>query len=517
MVLEQLLAKVDKVIKRDDIRGVYGDNIDAEFAYQLGLELADMFSAGTAVEPVNVVVGHDMRMSGAVLAQNLCTGLNDGGCRAIPIGRAGTELVGFLPAKYSDVIDGGIMITASHNPKDNNGFKFYGRGGMPLPLAVDMEPPLPEDPLQRLALGLKKRRLPDRLAWDDFAPDYMRTAIEKAGVDFERAMQGASEPLKIAVEAGNGMGGRIMREFAKLTPQFGWTFSNETPDGNFPIIVPNPLNSEYQKMVSELVLSTGSHVGFCFDGDADRCAVCDEKGQMVPPPIVTALVGQRLRDKFGEQNRIAFNLATSWIVPDRLGDREDVGPDAPAVMTPVGYSKIKPIMHADDRIIFGAEHSAHYMFREFWGADSGMMAGLLMLEIVAELHAQAKALSGLLEEPRARYCETGEINFQLPADRPGDDEIARVVEKFRGEIKRLYVVVDERVRIVESYPPPDLELSVSDVRAEADGWWFCMRKSGTEAGAGDLLRLYLEADGDRELMAEKRDAIVGMIGPDLRV
>jgi phosphomannomutase len=517
MALSDVIAAVNKTVKRDDIRGVYGRTIDDEFAHALGLSLAEVLDAGTAVAPVNVVIGHDMRLSGPALAEGVSTGLEDGGCRPILLGRAGTELVGFLVAKYADVIDGGVMITASHNPKDYNGFKFYGRGGMPLPLAALMPAPEPEDPLQRIALGIRKRRVPQRLRWDEFAPDYMRTVVEKAGCDLGAAASGAASPLRVAVEAGNGMGGPIMRELAALAPQFEWTFAHDVPDGSFPVIVPNPLNAGYQQMIGELVRDSGSHVGFCLDGDADRCAVCDERGQALPPPMVTALVGARLRRRLGRDARIAFNLATSWVVPDTLGRRDEVLGDGDAVMTPVGYSKIKPIMHADPRIAFGAEHSAHYMFREFWGADSGMMAGVLMLEIVAELHAQGKSLSGAVQGFRSRYHESGEINFQLPADRPGDDVIAQAVRQFRGQVERLYVVVEDRVRTVDAYPPEGLALSVSDVRAEARDWWFCMRKSGTEAGAGDLLRLYVEADGDQGLMERQRDALVELIGPDLRI
>jgi len=273
MALSDYIDTIQSAIKRDDIRGVYGVNIDRDVAYNLGLALADTLLGCTAVLPVNVVVGHDMRLSGPVLASALCEGLDDGGCRPIYIGRAGTELVGFLPAKYSDVIDAGVMITASHNPRDNNGFKFFGRAGMPLPLLMRSTPPDPEDALQRMAMGIKKRSVPTRLAWDEFAPDYIQTAVAKGGCDIPKALAGASEPLRVAVEAGNGMGGQILNEFAKRTPQIEWIFQNEVPDGHFPVIMPNPLKADYQAMVRDLVLRTKSHVGICFDGDADRgCA-----------------------------------------------------------------------------------------------------------------------------------------------------------------------------------------------------------------------------------------------------
>jgi phosphomannomutase len=517
MALSEFLSKVDGVIKRDDIRGVYGENIDSEFAYDLGLALAETFLGCTAVDPVNVVVGHDMRLSGPVLAESLCAGLDDGGCRSVRMGRAGTELVGFLPARYSDVIDGGIIITASHNPRDNNGFKFFGRGGRPLPMAAEEAPPCPEDPVRRMALSIKKRQVPARLSWDDFAPDYIRTVVERAGCDFEAALSGAPSPLRVAVEAGNGMGARILREFAAAADGFEWRWAHDVPDGAFPVIIPNPLEADYQAMLRELVLATESHVGVCFDGDADRVAMCDEQGRMLSPPQLTALVGRRLRRKLGSDVRIAFNLASSWVVADTLGDRSRVLGGEGAVMTPVGYGKIKPIMYGDPQIALGAEHSGHYMFREFWCADSGMMAALLMLELVAELHAEGKPLSSVLEQMRERYCESGEINFQLPPERPGDEEIAAAVGRFSDQIERLYVVSNDRCRQVDAYPPQGMELSVSDVRAECEDWWFCMRKSGTEAGAGDLLRLYVEAVGDRALMERKRDALVEMVGPGLRV
>ncbi len=517
MPLNDFFRKVDAVIKRDDIRGIYGVNIDRQFAYNLGLLLAESFMGNTAVQPTNVVVGHDMRVSGPVLAAALAQGLDDGGCRPIRLGLAGTELVGFLPSKYRDEIDGGIIITASHNPRDNNGFKFFGRGGRPLPLAGQEEPPLPEDELARIALGLRKQAVPERLGWEEFAPDYVQTILKRARCDFASATGDAREPMRVAVEAGNGMGGRILREFAKIAPGLEWTFSNDTPDGNFPVIIPNPLNAEYQGMVADLVQRTGSHVGICFDGDADRVAVADENGRMISPPLLAALVGRRLRERFGPEERIGFNLACSWVIADSLGERDEVLGQSGVQMTPVGYGKIKAIMYDDPDIIFGAEHSGHYMFRNFWCTDSGMMAGILVLELAAELHSRGKPLSSILEEPRNTYFESGEINFELPAGRPAEDVIRQATEQFADEIKRIYVVSDDRVRLVDAYPPEGLELSVSDVRAEAGDWWFCMRKSGTEGGAGDLLRLYLEASGDRALMENRRDALVDMIGPELKI
>jgi phosphomannomutase len=495
-------------VKRDDIRGVYGEAIDRGFARSLGVALADTFRRGTAVEPVNVVVGYDMRLSGPDLAAGLQEGLRAGGCRPIVMGLAGTELVGFLPARYPEEIDGGVIITASHNPKNENGFKFFGRGGMPLPLASRADAPCPGDAFQRLALALRKRAVPDELAWDDFAPDYIRTILERGRITYTEAA-GRGDALRIAVEAGNGMGGRIIGELAKLTGQFDWHFSNELPDGNFPVIIPNPLRPEYQQMVAELVQGTDSDIGLCFDGDADRVSVFDEGGQVVSPGQVATLVGQRLRTKFSPDARVAANLASSWVVADTLGDRHGVLGDGLCVMTPVGYGKIKAVMYDDPRIALGAEHSGHYMFREFWCADSGMMVALLMIEMAAELHGRGEALSSCLRQMRGQYFESGEQNYLLRDDVRAQEVIEAAVTALRDEIEALYVVSDDRCRLVESYPPSGMELSVPDVRAESKDWWFCMRPSGTE----NALRFYVEAHGDPELMAARRSALCGLVEP----
>ena len=512
MSLTDYYGSVDDVMKRDDIRGVYGKNIDMAFARSLGLSLAETFRQATAVKPVNIVIGHDMRLSGPALAHALAVGLEAGGCRPIQMGLAGTELVGFLPAHYPEVIDGGIMITASHNPAEDNGFKFFGRGGQPIPLARSFKPPLPDDELKRIGLSLKKSRIPQRLHWDDFAPDYIRTAIERGGLDFARAARGARAPMRIAVEAGNGMGAKIIKEFAALTPQFEWTFSNDVPDGRFPRIVPNPLSAEYQDMVGDLVRRTDANVGVCFDGDADRLALADENGDMVLPPLLAVLVGRRLREKLGADEKIAHNLACSWVVADDLGDRSNVLGDGPTVMTPVGYGRIKVIMHGNPKIAFAAEHSGHYMFREFYSADSGMLAGLVVLELLAELHAQGGTLSSALAQLRARYHESGEINFRLPEGTASPDVIARAVEMYKGEAVRMYALAEDEVRQIDQYPPA-FEQSAPDVRLECADWWFAMRASGTEP----ICRLYVESVDAKALMEQKRDALVDLIGAEYRI
>jgi phosphomannomutase len=204
------------------------------------------------------------------------------------------------------------------------------------------------------------------------------------------------------------------------------------------------------------------------------------------------------------------------VVADTLGDRHRVLGDGPTLMTPVGYGKIKVIMHDHPEIAFGAEHSGHYMFRDFYRADSGMLAGLIMLELAAELHAEGKTLSAELEEMRSRYFPSGEINFEMPAADPATDAIARAVDEFSSDAERMYAVAPEGIKQIDSYPP-EFDQTVEDVRVEAEDWWFCMRKSGTEGSGGGICRLYVEAVGEEALMREKCDALAQLVGQEHRM
>jgi phosphomannomutase len=181
-------------------------------------------------------------------------------------------------------------------------------------------------------------------------------------------------------------------------------------------------------------------------------------------------------------------------------------------MTPVGYGKIKVIMHKNRRIAFAAEHSGHYMFRDFYSADSGMLAGLVVLELVAELHARGKTISSALGGLRQRYHESGEINFRLPEGTDVPAIIARGVQMFRSEAVRLYALAPEGVLAIDSYPP-SFEQPAPDVRLEAKDWWFVMRASGTEP----ICRLYVESVDDPAIMAVKRDALIALVGAKYRM
>jgi phosphomannomutase len=517
MFIEELARRIDSVVKRDDIRGIAGDTITGELAFNLGRAFARLIRSRTAVRPVNIAVGHDARRSGPMLSLAFCSGVTEEGCRPILMGLAGTEVVGFMAAKYAEIIDGGVIITASHNPREYNGFKFFGRQGQPLDLAGKLAVPDPEKELTHLALSMKKAAIPLRLPWRRFAPDYARTILERSGADFRSAARGLRKPLKVAVEAGNGVGGVIAREIAALCPHFEWTFSHDNPDGSFPVTVPNPLTHSYQELVRTLVAERKPDVVLCFDGDADRAAVFDEKGEMVAPSIITTLVGTLLRKRLGADVKIAHNLPSSWCVADTLGDRDKVLGDGPTVMTPVGYGKIKPLMFEMPEIAMGAEHSGHYMFREFWRADSGMMCAVLMLEIAAQARGEGRRLSRLCAPFLKKYFPSRENNFQLAPSESAQGYIAQAVAEMGKGAKHIYVVSDGRCRDVNGYPPEGVAMDVSDVRVEFEDWWFCMRASGTEKEKGEILRCYVESVGKGVRAEHALKRIAKMVGPEKRL
>ena len=513
MSISQIIEQIAGAVKRDDIRGVFGETITCDFAFSLGRAFGEFLKQHTLIKPVNVVVGHDARRSGPMLALAFQKGLAVSDCRAIMLGMSGTEQVGFLPAKYPDVIDGGVMVTASHNPRQYNGFKFFGRRGQPLDLARTFEAPAPETELQKLALSVKKRMIPARLPWEDFAVDYARTVLEKSGVD-TLVEAGDATRIKVAVEAGNGVGGIICREVAELLPCFDWVFSHDTPDGNYPLVVPNPLKADYQAIARDLVKRSSADIALCFDGDADRTMIFDENGDMIPTSVVTALVGRQIQKRFGQNARIAHNLPSSWCVADTLGDRNRVGEDGLTLLTPVGYGKIKPLMFEMPEIALGAEHSGHYMFSDFWCADSGMMCAAIMVQLAEAAAGSGKKLSDIYRPISQRYFNSGEFNFQLPPDEPARQYIEQFASERMHDATQMFVVSEGRCCKVNEYPPSGIELEVDDVRVEFDDWWFVMRRSGTEAEKGDILRCCVESTKSREKVEKIIEDIAKMVGPD---
>ncbi|MCB0926613.1 MAG: phosphomannomutase/phosphoglucomutase [Mycolicibacterium insubricum] len=452
-------AAVNSVIKAYDVRGVVGEQIDEAFVAEVGAAFARL------VRPIStrVVIGHDMRASSPDLAEAFGNGVRAQGLDVVRIGLASTDQLYFA----SGLLDcAGAMFTASHNPAAYNGIKLCRPGAKPVGQDTGLATIREE-----IIAGVPAHDGPPGTVTDrDVLADYgahLRGLVDLTGC----------RPLRVAVDAGNGMAGHTAPAvFGPIDALTVLPLYFEL-DGSFPNHEANPLDPANLVDLQRFVVDSGADIGLAFDGDADRCFVVDERGQAVSPSAVTALVATReLAREPGAT--IIYNLITSRAVPEMVTE----GGGKP-VRSRVGHSYIKALM-ADSGAIFGGEHSAHYYFRDFWGADSGMLAAL---HVLAALGGQDRALSELAAGYE-RYAASGEINFTV-ADAPA--AVAAVLAAFAPDI----VSTDE------------LDGVTVDLGA---GRWFNLRSSNTEP----LLRLNAEApDADAvAAIVERVSAVIA--GPE---
>ncbi len=450
-------AAVHGVIKAYDVRGLVGTEIDEEFVAEVGGAFARLVRAEGATQ---VVIGYDMRASSPSLAAAFADGVTAQGLDVVRIGLASTDQLYFA----SGLLDcPGAMFTASHNPAAYNGIKLCRAGAKPVGkdtgLTVISDEVIAGVPAHDGPAGVVSER--DVLA--DYG-DFLRSLVDLS----------ARRPLRIAVDAGNGMAGHTTP--AVLGPIPGVTV---LPlffelDGTFPNHEANPLDPANLIDLQAHVLATGADIGLAFDGDADRCFVVDELGRPVSPSAVTALVAAReLKREIGAT--VIYNLITSRAVPELVVERGGT-----PVRSRVGHSYIKGLM-ADTGAIFGGEHSAHYYFRDFWGADSGMLAAL---HVLAALGEQDRPLSEFMADYQ-RYEASGEINFTV-SDAPACVE--SVLKSFGSSIQSI----------------DHLDGVTVDL---GGGSWFNLRTSNTEP----LLRLNVEAR-----TAEDVDALVDKVSAQIR-
>ncbi|CAM2936853.1 phosphomannomutase/phosphoglucomutase [Prescottella defluvii] len=437
------VESVNAVIKAYDVRGVVGEQIDADFVRDVGASFArlvrDEQSGGEAV--TRVAIGHDMRASSPELSRAFAEGVVAQGLDVIHIGLASTDQLYFA----SGILDcPGAMFTASHNPAKYNGIKLCRAGAKPVG--------------QDTGLGVIAREVAEGVpAYDGPTGQVSEDEMLDQYASFVRGLVDLAElrPLKIAVDAGNGMGGHTVPAVFGPMPVEVLPLYFEL-DGTFPNHEANPLDPANLVDLQEHVRATGADIGLAFDGDADRCFVVDEKGDPVSPSAVTALVADRELAKEPGAT-VIHNLITSRFVPELV---EKLG--GTAVRTRVGHSFIKQQM-AETGAVFGGEHSAHYYFRDFWGADSGMLAAL---HVLAALGEQDRPLSQLMASYEA-YAASGEINSTV-AD--AAERTAAVVDLFA-----------DRTVSVDRLDGVTVDLG--------DGAWFNLRASNTEP----LLRLNVEA------------------------
>ncbi|GFG72904.1 phosphomannomutase/phosphoglucomutase [Mycobacterium botniense] len=449
-------AAVDRVIKAYDIRGLVGTEIDESLAADVGAAFARLMRGEGSQR---LAIGHDMRDSSPALAAAFAGGVIAQGLDVVRIGLASTDQLYFA----SGMLDcPGAMFTASHNPAAYNGIKMCRAGAKPVGqdsgLAAIRE---------ALITGVAGYDGPpgtttDRDVLDDYGA-FLRSLVDMSGL----------RPLRVAVDAGNGMAGHTAP--AVLGPIDSITL---LPlyfelDGTFPNHEANPLDPTNLKDLQDYVRATGADIGLAFDGDADRCFVVDERGRPVSPSTVTALVAAReLTREIGAT--VIHNLITSRAVPELVLERGGT-----PVRSRVGHSYIKALM-AETGAIFGGEHSAHYYFRDFWGADSGMLAALYVLAALGE---QQRPLSELAADYQ-RYESSGEINFTVS---DATASVDAVLKSFGS-----------RIHSIDHLDGVTVDLG--------DGSWFNLRSSNTEP----LLRLNVEGR-----CAEDVDAVVQHIAAQI--
>jgi phosphomannomutase len=441
---------VHAVIKAYDVRGVVGEQIDVDFVRDVGGAFARLVRAGAD----RVAIGYDMRESSPELANAFAEGVTAQGLDVVLIGLASTDQLYFA----SGLLDcPGAMFTASHNPAKYNGIKLCRAGAKPVG--------------QDTGLATISAEVIEGVpGYDGEAGSVSEQDVLAEYADFVRGLVDLSsmKPMSVAVDAGNGMGGHTVPAVFEPLPLSVDPMYFEL-DGNFPNHEANPLDPKNLVDLQERIRQTGADIGLAFDGDADRCFVVDELGIPVSPSAVTALVAERELAKEPGAT-IIHNLITSRAVPELVTELGGT-----PVRTRVGHSFIKQQM-AETGAIFGGEHSAHYYFRDFWGADSGMLAAL---HVLAALGEQDRPLSDLMKSYE-RYEASGEINSTV-AD--AAERTAAVLAAFSGRTKSVDRLDGVTVNL-------------------GQGAWFNLRASNTEP----LLRLNVEAR-----TVEEVDALVAEI------
>jgi phosphomannomutase len=440
-----------KVFKAYDVRGIYPDELDEDGAYLVARAYAEHF------EPRVVAVGRDMRISSPQLADAVARGVTDAGADVLDVGMVGTEMVYFAAGSLG--LDGGIMVTASHNPKEYNGMKIVRRHALP----VGGESGLLEIKARAQA-GFAEPALRGDIRQDDLYPVFTERVL--SFID-----PSAVQPLRVVIDGANGMAGRMLAPvLERLAVQA--VRCNFEPDGTFPNHEPNPLLPENREFVMRKVVEEGAELGIAFDGDADRCFFVDDSGEFVPGDFMTALLAEAMLDKHPGA-KVIYDVRASWAVPHTVERCGGI-----PLVNRVGHAFIKHRMRKEDAV-FAGEVSGHYYFRDFSSADSGTIPALLVLELLSK---RGQKLSELLRPYRERYFITGEINTRV-------EDVALKLQ----ELKEHFV--------------PQGEISHLDgISVTAADWHLNVRPSNTEP----LLRLNLEAL-DPELMERKRDEALAVI------
>jgi phosphomannomutase len=441
------------VFKAYDVRGLYPTELDEDGAYRVGRAYVEQF------EPRRIAVGRDMRLSSPAMAAAVMDGAADGAADVLELGLVGTEMLYYAVGELE--LDGGICVTASHNPKDYTGMKIVRRGALP----VGGDSGLGEIRTRALAgFGDVSRR--GEIRPENVWPGFVEKVL--SFIDAE-----AIRPLRVVVDAANGMAGAMLPPVLAQLPQLDVVRCYFEPDGTFPNHEPNPLLPENREFIVSKTRDEGADLGVAYDGDADRCFFVDDTGEFVSGDFVTALLAEAVLEK-EPGGKVIYDVRASRAVPETIERAGGV-----PLVNRVGHAFIKHRMR-EEGAIFAGEVSAHYYFRDFSQADSGVLPFLLMLELLSR---SGSKLSELLAPYRERFFLTGEINTH----------VADVPLKLQ-ELKERFTAQGGSVSHLDG------------ISIDFDDWHFNVRPSNTEP----LLRLNLEALS-HELMEEKRDEVLALI------
>lgn len=429
--------------KAYDIRGRIPDELNEDVAYRIGRAYAEH------LRPSRVVVGRDVRLSSESLCRALADGLTDGGVDVFDIGLCGTEEIYF--ATYVEEMDGGIMVTASHNPMDFNGMKLVREGAKPISgdsglndirdLAVKNAFPAPQRPGSVTPLDTRKKYIDHLLGYLD---------------------RNALKPLKVVVNAGNGCAGPVLDLLEDHLP-FEFIRINHEPDGTFPNGIPNPLLPENRAATSDAVLAYGADLGLAWDGDFDRCFLFDGQGRFIEGYYLVGLLAEVMLVRHPGA-RIIHDPRLTWNTIELVQAAGGI-----PVQSKTGHAFIKERMRAEDAV-YGGEMSAHHYFRDFAYCDNGMIPWLLITALISR---SGRSLADLVDERIAAYPCSGEINYRV-------SNVAQAIESLVAHYGHLNPVIDR----------------TDGVSIALENWRLNLRGSNTEP----LLRLNVESRGDAELV-----------------
>jgi len=422
------------IFKAYDVRGTYPNQINKDVACQFGRAFAAF------LRPPATVVGRDMRLSSPELFEGLIQGLVDSGVNVIDIGLCSTDALYFAVGKWG--VPAGVMITASHNPKEYNGFKTCRAEAVPLSATEGLN--LIRDIMQRGKF--EPIRMKGKIVQREVLPEFVGHVL--SFIDPKKI-----KPFKIAIDAGNGMAGKLISELFKYLPCQLIPLYFEL-DGSFPNHPASPIEPENTEELRRIVQEQKLDLGVAFDGDADRMFLVDESGKLLGGDVVTGLVAKKLLQK-SPGSAVVYNLICSRLVPETI--KQSGGKP---IRSRVGHAYMKPLMKAQNAI-FGGEHSGHFYFRDNWFADSGVIALVICLELLSEA---GKPLS-LLSKEIDPYFRSGEINFKVADQKAIIEKIAQTFVDGKA---------DWEDGLTVEYPD----------------WWFNLRPSNTEP----LLRLNVEAN-----------------------